>query len=132
MWKVFKSLGLSVACLLSAFSLGLAPLTQKTRVYHVDATASALETVRVSLPSTGETEDDATFSFFKEYLQAIADYAKWNLEFISTTWAEGFTKVQSGDIDLLMDVSPTAERSAYLDFSEQNMGTEMCCLIGKS
>ena len=36
---------------------------------------------------------------------------------------------ETGELDLLMDVTKTADRLPYLDFSKEAMGMEMCYLI---
>jgi signal transduction histidine kinase/ActR/RegA family two-component response regulator len=132
MGSLFSQLMISAVAFFSVFSMSFTPLAgvKVARIKNLDETAK--ETVKVSIPRTGDSESDVTYSFFKEYLQAIADYAKWNLEYVNTTWADSFTEVQNGNIDLLIDVSKTTEREAYLDFSAESMGTEMCRLIGRN
>ena len=80
----------------------------------------------VELTTTGQTNE--TTAFFQDYLQAVAEYAYWNYTFVSAGWNELLTKAINGDIDVLVDVSKTAEREQKLNFSSQPMGTETCYL----
>jgi signal transduction histidine kinase/ActR/RegA family two-component response regulator len=132
MGKHFSRLIISLAAIFSVFAFVPNRFSDvKAQVPRNESTVTR-EKIRVSLPSTGDASADETFSFFQEYLQALADYAKWDLEYVQSTWADSFTKIQNGDIDLLLDVAKTAERAAYLDYSDEIMGTEMCYLVGKS
>lgn len=91
-------------------------------------------TVTVGLSDTGPGTDDinqsATAAFQKAYIQAVAEYANWDIKYVEAPWEELVDRVESGDIDLLMDVSRTDERELVLNYSSEAMGTEMCNIIG--
>jgi len=93
-------------------------------------------TVRVGISDSDTPSlsggDNKTVTFEKEYLQAVAEYADWNYEYVEASWSECLQKAKDGDIDILMDVSKTDDRLQYFDYSSESMGTEMCCLVGRS
>jgi signal transduction histidine kinase len=85
-------------------------------------------TVRVGVVDGGDEQNKA---FQKAYFKALAQYADWKCEFVSRSWDECLSGLKSGEIDFLSDVSITEERRAYMDFSAQPMGTEICYLYGR-
>ena len=97
---------------------------------------SARRTVRVGLLDTDmialSDGGNATIAFQKEYLQAIADYANWDYDYVEVSWSKCLEMAKSGEIDVLLDVSKTEDRMQYLDYSNESMGTEMCCLVAQS
>ncbi len=83
--------------------------------------------VRVGIVD-GEDEENKNFQI--AYFKALAQYAGWKCEFVPLTWDECLNGLKNGKIDFLSDVSITEERSAYMDFSAQPMGTEICYMYG--
>lgn len=75
-------------------------------------------------------QDEPSKAFQEAYFKALAQYAEWECEFVNLPWEEALNGLKTGEIDLLSDVSITKERSAYMDFSTQPMGTEICFLYG--
>jgi signal transduction histidine kinase/ActR/RegA family two-component response regulator len=98
--------------------------------------AAARRAVRVGLPDTDMAAlsdgGDATVTFQKEYLQAVAEYANWDYEYVEASWSDCLRMAKSGEIDVLLDVSRTEDRLQYFDYSNESMGTEMCCLVANS
>ena len=94
---------------------------------------TARRTVRVGLPDTDLSAvyrgANPTVAFQKQYMQAVAEYANWDCEYVKATWSDCLDMMRSGEIDVLMDVSKTDERMQYLDYSGESMGTEMCCMV---
>ncbi|MFZ2755896.1 MAG: transporter substrate-binding domain-containing protein [Atopobiaceae bacterium] len=100
------------------------------------ASAPARRTVRVGITESEDvasgTSENALASFERDYLQAVAEYANWDLVYVNDTWADSLQKLRTGEIDVLADVSKTDERLTYYNFSSEPMGTEMCCLYAPS
>jgi signal transduction histidine kinase/CheY-like chemotaxis protein len=92
-------------------------------------------TVRVGLPDTDLSTvyrgANPTVAFQKQYMQAVAEYANWDCEYVKATWSECLDMISSGEIDVLMDVSKTDERMQYMNYSGESMGTEMCCMVAR-
>ena len=59
-----------------------------------------------------------------EYQQKIAAYSGWEFEYVEGSWPELMQMLIDGEIDLMSDVSYTAERAEIMSFSSQPMGTE--------
>lgn len=59
-----------------------------------------------------------------EYQQKIAAYTGWTYEYVEGTWPDLLAMLEKGEIDLLSDVSYTAERAEKMLFPSLPMGTE--------
>ena len=59
-----------------------------------------------------------------EYQQKIASYTGWKYEYVEGSFPELMEKLESGEIDLMSDVSYTEERAADMLFSSLPMGEE--------
>ena len=124
-WKKEFSL-FAIVCFVLVFSLS-----------SLAASAgSARRTVRVGLADTDIAtttgDDNKNVSYDKEYLQAIAEYANWDYEYVPATWDKCLEMAKNGEIDILFDVSKTEERMKYYNFSSEPMGTEMSYLITRN
>lgn len=59
-----------------------------------------------------------------EYQQRVSAYTGWNFEYVEGSWSELFEMLCAGEIDLLTDVSYTAERAEKILYSSESMGSE--------
>ena len=59
-----------------------------------------------------------------DYLQKIASYTGWNYEYVEGGWADLMEKLKNGEIDIMGNVSYTAERAADMLYASFPMGTE--------
>ncbi len=59
-----------------------------------------------------------------EYQQRIAIYTGWTYEYVEGSWSELLEKLIAGELDLLSDVSYTAERAEKILYSAEAMGAE--------
>ena len=59
-----------------------------------------------------------------EYQLKIAAYTGWSYEYVTGSWSELLGMLIKGDIDLMSDVSYTAERAEKMLFPELPMGAE--------
>ncbi len=59
-----------------------------------------------------------------EYQLKIAAYTSWSYEYVTGSWSELLRLLINGDIDLMSDVSYTAERAERMLFPELPMGAE--------
>ena len=62
--------------------------------------------------------------FGYELMQALAGYAGWKFEYVKCDWSNCFDKLEKGEIDVMGDISYTAERTQNMLFSEKPMGEE--------
>lgn len=53
-----------------------------------------------------------------DYLQMIANYNRWRYEYVYGSWSELLKKLETGDIDMMANVSYTPERGEVYRFSD--------------
>ncbi|QBG47661.1 PAS domain S-box protein [Verrucomicrobia bacterium S94] len=85
--------------------------------------ADEVRTVRVGVfdmePLNFVDEEGVAQGFNPDLLREISKIrGRWVPEFVPVTWAEGLELLQSGDLDLMMSVTYTVERSEVMDFCE--------------
>ena len=124
--RVLRSMILAMICMVMLSSVFAAAAGKPSGRRTIRAGVSDADT----LGTNGA--ENRTVSFQKDYLQAVAEYASWDLVYVEASWSDCLEKVKSGEIDVLLDVSKTDERLAYYDYSSESMGTEMCYLFGRS
>jgi len=73
---------------------------------------------------SGFSENDAKAGYAYEYLQTVSSYTGWKYEYKYGYWPELYQALQTGEIDILADVSYTKEREKILLFPDYKMGTE--------
>lgn len=97
----------------------------------VDDNQATPRTVRVGLPESGVIDGDSSESesttFMKDYAQAVAQYANWNIEYVEGSWEECLQGVEDGSIDVLLEVSKSGERKRCSTFP--NLPWEPKCAI---
>lgn len=83
---------------------------------------AAARTVRVGyylFDSFQEIDEYGEYSGYGfEYISEISQYNGWNLEFKVGTMAECEELMKNGEVDIILGVTPTSSRSAYMDFSD--------------
>lgn len=72
-------------------------------------------------PKVFMTPDGRTTGIFPEVLNDIAGRHDWNVEYIHGTWTECLDRLQSGEIDLMVDVAVSEKRRALYDFSKESV-----------
>ncbi len=60
-----------------------------------------------------------------EYLQMIASYTGWEYEYVEGEWSELWQAFLNSDIDILVDVSYTEDRTQQMLFPDRPMGSEV-------
>jgi len=61
-------------------------------------------------------ENGQKTGFYIELLNALAEESGFDVEYISGNWSENFEAGKNADLDLLISVTYTEERTEYLDF----------------
>ena len=59
-----------------------------------------------------------------ELMQALAGYTGWKFEYVKCDWSNCFEMLENGEIDVMGDISYTAERAEKMLFSDEPMGEE--------
>lgn len=92
--------------------------------------------VKVGYNSTGHymygtEEGKSKGGYGYEYLQQLAYYGGWEYEYVPATFPEQLELLKKGEIDLMINVSYTEERAAFIHYSEYPMGEEIYSLCVK-
>ena len=53
---------------------------------------------------------------FPEILKIIADREKWELEFVSCSWNECLERLESNDLDIMLDIAYSEKRGKKILF----------------
>lgn len=56
-----------------------------------------------------------------DLLQEIVSEEQWTVKYVPGTWAEGLASLQNGDIDLMMSVAYSTERTKIMDYSHESV-----------
>lgn len=94
----------------------------------VEADDKKIETLRVGFSPSGifmkGNEDGPKSGYGYEYLQRIAGYGGWKYEYIYATFPEQLEMLKNGDLDIVVNVSYTEERTQWMNLSKIPMGKE--------
>lgn len=93
---------------------------------------AAAETASAKVVRVGSFED--TFNYVNEkgirkgygyeLLQTLSGYTGWQFEYVTCDWSDCFEKLKNGEIDIMGDISYTADRAEEMLFSDEPMGEE--------
>ncbi|MEG0804019.1 MAG: transporter substrate-binding domain-containing protein, partial [Pygmaiobacter sp.] len=64
-----------------------------------------------------------------DYLQAIAQYANWEYDYVDASWAECLALLENGEIDLVGFMEKSPERERTYDFAAMQSGMDAACLF---
>ena len=93
-------------------------------VSHADQTAKKIRVGWYESPFNIIDESGRRSGYAYEYQQKIAAYTGWEYEYVEGTWSDLLEMLINGEIDLLSDVSYTAERAEKILYSSVPMGKE--------
>ncbi len=111
-----------LAALLLCFFLGMSVLPPSAALAH-----DTQKIVRVGWYDSSYNTMDSfgrRSGYAYEYQLKIAAYTGWSYEYVTGSWSELLRMLINGDIDLMSDVSYTAERAELMLFPELPMGAE--------
>jgi hypothetical protein len=84
------------------------------------AVLSASEQLRVGIyenaPKVFTDKQGNASGIFVEILELIAEQEDWELEYVQGTWPEGLSRLEAGEIDLMVDVAYSSERQSRFSF----------------
>lgn len=77
-------------------------------------------------------EETGVYSGYSyDFLMALGQYTGWNYEFVPCEFSEGLIMLENGELDVMNNVSKTAEREEVLDFSALSAGENIAYLVMK-
>ncbi|MEO5341400.1 MAG: transporter substrate-binding domain-containing protein [Magnetococcus sp. MYC-9] len=87
--------------------------------------ADAGRDVRVGVyqnrPGVFMTEDGQVNGFYIDLLEETASRENWQLHYVPGTWPEGLARMESGEIDLLVAIAHTLDRTRKFDFTRETV-----------
>ena len=93
---------------------------------------AAAETAPAKVVRVGSFED--TFNYVNErgarkgygyeLLETLSGYTGWQFDYVTCDWSDCFEKLKNGEIDIMGDISYTADRAEEMLFSDEPMGEE--------
>ncbi len=87
----------------------------------LDPVHAQVREVRIGIyqnpPKVFIRHDGTPAGFIVEIMNEIAAAEKWDAVYVFGTWEENLLRLRRGDLDLLLDVTHTADRSRFFDFN---------------
>ena len=84
--------------------------------------AASEPSIRIGLyenePKVYRGDDGAPRGLFVDIIGSIAGHEDWQLEFVFCQWAACLEKLESGQLDLMPDVAPSALRHKRFNFND--------------
>lgn len=87
--------------------------------------AEPARTVRVGVynnkPKIYVDDNDQVAGVFADVLNYIAKKENWDLEYVFSTWDMGLTRLEKGEIDIMVDVAVSLDREKRFDFTNETV-----------
>ncbi len=83
-------------------------------------------------PKVYQTEDGNAAGIFPEIIKYIATREKWTLQFVPGTWEECLTRLEKGEIDIMVDVAFSEERQELFDFTAESVLISWGCVYSRT
>jgi len=89
---------------------------------YIDAQENhKIETIKVGVynnpPKVYQNDKGEITGFIPTILKEISNREKWNIEYVFGNWSEGLARLDTSEIDIMMDVGFSLERNANYDFN---------------
>lgn len=72
----------------------------------------------------GDADGKPKSGFGYEYLKKLSIYGEWNYDYVYGSWSDLYDKLETGEIDILVGVGYSQDRSKTIDFPRFSLGTE--------
>jgi len=72
-------------------------------------------------PKIYADENGNAKGFWADITNHIAEREGWKIEYVKGTWPEGLKRLESGEIDVMVDVAVSDERKKIYDFNKETM-----------
>ncbi|MCI2058072.1 MAG: transporter substrate-binding domain-containing protein [Oscillibacter sp.] len=84
-----------------------------------------------SMPGYQDVHDDGTLGGYAyDYLQALSQYARWDIEYVTRyDWNGSLKALEDGALDLVCGVMKTPEREKVFDYPDVFSGIGYSCLV---
>lgn len=90
--------------------------------------------VRVAVTDTNypfvfQRSDGSYDGIFIDITEYVAEQEGWQLEWVPGTWSQGLARTSDGEVDLMLAVAHSGERSGYYDYPEQSLLANWGCVF---
>lgn len=72
-------------------------------------------------PKVYQTTENQAAGIFPDILNFIAERENWQLEYVFGTWEEGLSRLEKGEIDIMVDVALSEDRQQKYDFTNETV-----------
>ena len=72
-------------------------------------------------PKVFTQKDGTPAGIFVDIIEEIARREQWSLRYVNGTWANGLARLESGEIDLMVDLAYSPDRAERYDFCENDV-----------
>ncbi|MDD2735876.1 MAG: transporter substrate-binding domain-containing protein [Desulfuromonadaceae bacterium] len=69
-------------------------------------------------PTLFQAKDGSVQGFYVDFLNEIAKREGWAIEYVYGNWADGLSRIKSGEVDVLTNVALTDERTKFMDYGK--------------
>ncbi|MDD5342575.1 MAG: transporter substrate-binding domain-containing protein [Patescibacteria group bacterium] len=87
--------------------------------------ADEAKTIRVGIydnkPKVYLDDNGVAAGLFPDILNYISEKENWQLEYVFGTWEEGLTRLENGEIDVMVDMALSEERQERYDFTNETI-----------
>jgi len=87
--------------------------------------ANGARTIKIGVydnkPKVYRDESGVISGLFPDILNYISKQENWKLEYVFGTWEEGLTRLERGDINVMVDVAISEERQKKFDFTNETI-----------
>jgi len=87
--------------------------------------ADESKTVKVGVydnePKVYRDENSEMTGVWPDILNYIASQENWHIDYVYGTWEEGLTRLENGEIDIMVDVAISEERQELYDFTNETV-----------
>jgi diguanylate cyclase (GGDEF)-like protein len=108
--------------------------SEKEKMQEAESSEKEEKIVRVAYivsdDSVEDTDSERKFGYGYEYLQKISYYTGWSYEYVYGSFAESLQRLSAGEVDLMGDITYSAERAEQFDYSNEIQGEEYFYLYG--
>lgn len=103
-----------ILLIIAFFILNINPATaQQKKIINVGAYNNP--------PKIFINEEGKIDGFHAKLIEKIADMAGWDINYVLGTWQEGLKRVEEGEIDIMLDVAFSEERSKLFYFNKESV-----------
>lgn len=107
--------------IISFISLIVFPFLPVPSAYAADEKRTVKVGVYDNKPKVYRDQNGAISGLFPDILNYIAGKENWRIEYVYGTWEEGLSRLENGQIHIMVDVAYSTERQEKYDFADESV-----------